>query len=178
MLHLLTLATGFVAGPLAPRAAPALRSLPQPVMLAELDVQSALLAKQSLAASSMHLADSHFSLPSSMNIAETVRKSIKSEGDELLEELFVFFPVVIAGGALTAFALEYIKNFEGKELLPEALTENQFFALIAVSVGAGGFVVLTKTGVLSFLAGALAKGLLDGWNLFANLALKGALLKY
>ena len=73
--------------------------------------------------STLNVADSHFSLPSTLNVAEELRKTLKSEGDEFLDEILVFFPVIVVGGAVAAFGLEYLKNspiFNGEEgFLPE-----------------------------------------------------------
>ena len=183
---LLTLVTGFVAGPLrSSPTAPAMRPGAQPRMLVELaqvDMQSLVIAKQTALPSALNVPDSQYSLPSSMNVAAAaLRKSLKSEGDEILDELLVFFPVFMGGGSITAFVVEYIKRLAAAgapEFLPEGLTDNQFFALAAVVLGSGFFVVLTKTGILATATGLLAKTSLDIWNLFAGVVLKGAILKY
>lgn len=82
---LLTLVTGFVAGPLrSSPTAPAMRPGAQPRMLVELaqvDMQSLVIAKQTALPSALNVPDSQYSLPSSMNVAAAaLRKSLKSEG--------------------------------------------------------------------------------------------------
>jgi len=101
--------------------------------------------------------------------------------DEILDELLVFFPVFIGGGAIAAFVVEYIKRLAAAgapEFLPEGLTDNQFFTLAAVLLGSGVFIVITKIGILGTATGLFAKTSLDIWNLFAGVVLKGAILKY
>lgn len=51
----------------------------------------------------------------------------------------------------------------------------EFLVVPGVAVA---FAALGKFGILGAGSGALAKGLLDGWNVFANVALPGAILKY
>jgi len=104
-------------------------------------------------------------------IAEEIRKTLKSEGDEVLEEIFINFPTAFAGFVITGFALQYAKELADIELpLP---------AQGAAVVGGGAaFVFLGKVGGLGGAAGILAKVSFDAWNLFAGLVLPGALLKY
>jgi len=54
----------------------------------------------------------------------------------------------------------------------------QYIPLLICPVFAGFFVLLGNSGILGAGAGLFFKTLLDLWNVFANLALKGALLKY
>merc|ERR1719201_972010 len=54
----------------------------------------------------------------------------------------------------------------------------EFVALALIPVFAVAFVVLANTGLIGAFAGALAKALLDGWNVIAYTVLPGALLKY
>ena len=108
---------------------------------------------------------------SSIMLAEEIRKTIKSEGDEILEEIFINFPTFFSGGVFAIFALNYFR---------EVLEVDLPTPVAAAGVFGGGvtMVVLSQLGVLNFLSGFVAKVALDGWNLFANVALPGALLKY
>ena len=103
----------------------------------------------------------------------------KSAGDELLEEIFLTFPTVFTGICLAFFASAYIEKSDLTASLAEGLDDLPIpLPLIVVPVVTIGFVGLGKLGVLGAASGTLAKGLLDGWNIFASVALPGALLKY
>jgi len=101
-------------------------------------------------------------------LAEGVRKGLKSEGDELLEELFISFPLFFGGGVLG-----YIVGQGAKDQLPDEKLAAAVAPLVAVVFVVGG-----KTGALGAASGILAKVSFDAWNLFAGLVLPGALLKY
>jgi len=90
----------------------------------------------------------------------------KSEADELLEEVFMSVPLLVGGG---------IVGFIASYPLEEELGDN---AKLAVPATAVFFLAAAKLGILGTAAGFLAKFSLDAWNLFANVALKGAVLKY
>lgn len=120
----------------------------------------------------------------------------KDEFSELFDDFFGLFPIIVSGGAASAFAVSYLKNLKPMqfdvEALPFAVPDlplpelpapveeifDQYGALILVPGLTLLFVVASKFGILNALAGGLAKGLLDGWNVFAGVALKGAYLKY
>ena len=53
-----------------------------------------------------------------------------------------------------------------------------FFEIAIALLVAIGFTGLGATGVLGSISGISAKALLDAWNVFANVALPGAILKY
>jgi len=103
----------------------------------------------------------------------------KSEADELIEEIFITFPVVFAGLLLGFFIVEYVKK-QQERLDIEALNIvfEDYFVFAAVPAFTLAFVAASKVGILGTGSGLLAKGLLDGWNVFAGVALPGALLKY
>ena len=127
MLAFASLVAGFAVGPQVPRAAPVLRpSASKPMMFVEqVDVPTVLLAKQSMLQSTLNVADSQFSLPSTLNVAEELRKSLKSEADELLDEILLLIPVIVGGGSVAAFGLEYIKNLDAQGgFLPEVRAAN------------------------------------------------------
>ena len=89
-------------------------------------------------------------------------------GDAVIDEVFGSFPLVVTGGALGAFGQAYLKKLADVEVpIPAA-------ALGAAVV----FTLLAKAGILNAAAGGLAKLMLDVWNVFAGLVLKGAYLKY
>ena len=90
----------------------------------------------------------------------------KSEADELLEEIFISVPIIVSGGIVG-----YIASYPLEEELGD-------IAKLAVPGAAVFFLVAAKFGILGSAAGFLAKFSLDAWNVFANVALKGAILKY
>jgi hypothetical protein len=102
----------------------------------------------------------------------------KSKADLVLDDIFIYFPIVLGGALLTGFAIQLLKP-----RLPEGLTQAydelpggvQFVVLLG---GGGAFFVLTKIGLLGGVAGFVAKGALDAWNLFATTVLPGAILRY
>ena len=103
----------------------------------------------------------------------------KSGADELVEEVFLNFPLVFTGLCVGAFIVQYIQKAKPLASVADALDGLGFpYQLVAVPAIAVGFAVLGKVGVLGGASGLLAKGLLDGWNVFANLALPGAILRY
>jgi len=115
--------------------------------------------------------------PTMLTVAEEYKWNIqtKSDADLALEEFVIFIPLIVTGAVFGYAALETAKDtFEVD--LPEG-TEVAAYAVACVG-GSIAFVVLTKIGVFGTLAGTLAKALLDGWNAFAGIFLKGALLKY
>ena len=92
----------------------------------------------------------------------------KSQGDEILEEVFINFPLFFSGGVLGFFAGQVaIKNGFDETLAKAAIPA---FAVICLVGG--------NTGVLQTGSGLLAKVSFDAWNLFAGLLLPGAILKY
>jgi hypothetical protein len=99
----------------------------------------------------------------------------KSQGDELLEEIFLNFPLAIVGAVFGYAAVQTAKGVLEVEI-PEG--SEGVVLLVAAVGGAGAFILLTKVGVLGGISGILAKTLLDVWNVIANLVLKGAILKY
>ena len=110
-------------------------------------------------------------MPASMPMAPFINGAslliAKSEGDEALEEVFLNFPLIMTGAVLGGFVVQYAKANDVE--LP---------ATAVVPAVAVATVVASKTGVLSFASGLLAKTALDIWNLFAGLVLQGAILKY
>ena len=63
--------------------------------------------------------------------------------------------------------------------LPDVPEEFEDAASIAIVLAGMVFAVAcSELGVINFLSGTFAKALLDGWNVFANAALPGAILKY
>ena len=128
------------------------------------------------------------------DIVSTSLLLAKSEGDELIEELFGSVPIVVSGGVLAFFISQYIQNLKPLETtIPTAITEKlpelpelpvipeEYDQYVTPAIVVGFtvlFVASANFGLLGSLAGALAKGLLDGWNVFANVALPGAILKY
>lgn len=174
MLAFTTIVAGLVVTPQGPRTI----AVPRPQISAQMLIDPSLADASHISslAASLTVADAgDYSLPSMVNLAEELRKTLKSEGDEFLEEIFGLFPIIVGGGALAAFGVEYVKNLK---VLDAELTDNQVVQLAVVSGGAVAFVVLTKTGILGTVTGLSAKLLLDGWNVIANLVLKGAILKY
>lgn len=123
----------------------------------------------------------------------------KSEADEVIEEVFLAFPIIVAGGLTSAFVVQYIKNLkplsedglltklasdaplpELPELpnidLPEPVTE--YGSLVAVPAFTVVFFLAAKAGFLGTFAGLAAKTSFDAWNIFAQIVLPGAILKY
>jgi hypothetical protein len=99
----------------------------------------------------------------------------KSDLEIAFEDLVIVFPLIVTGAVLGYAALETAKDTFEVEL-PEG-SEGLVYAAACLG-GSLALVVLTKIGVIGGLMGALAKALLDGWNLFAGVVLKGAILKY
>jgi len=98
-----------------------------------------------------------------------------SEADEKIADFFILFPFMVVGSLFGYVALKAAQdNFDVD--LPEGA---EVPATAAACIGGATVLVLvTKAGILGSLAGLLAKTLLDAWNLFAGLVLKGAILKY
>ena len=72
--------------------------------------------------------------------------------------------------------MQQAKPLEGvAEALSELPIPWQFVVIPGVAVV---FTAAGKFGVLNAISGIGAKALLDGWNVFANIALPGAILKY
>jgi len=99
----------------------------------------------------------------------------KSQADELLDEVFINFPLFFVGLIFGYAALETAKSQLDVEL-PEG-SEGVVTAGACLG-GAGFFLILGNSGILGAASGILAKALLDGWNIIASAVLKGALLKY
>ena len=141
--------------------------------------------------------------PTTLLAAEKVRLGLKSEGDELLDEFIVAFPLLFVGVLLAAFGVQYAKKVIAElELdisLPQ-LPEGQnsgllliygFFASPALVLAlvfakeAGAPIPSPEatlspiTGGISVGAGQLAKVSMDVWNLVAPvIGLGDAALKY
>jgi len=114
--------------------------------------------------------------PSTFLLAEELRKSFKSEGDELLEEIFAAFPLVFGGAVFGAFVVQYIRSIEPLEEV-DLLFEDYFF-FVGIATVTLAVVLAGQTGALGAASGIVAKVALDAWNLFAGVVLPGALLKY
>ena len=71
-----------------------------------------------------------------------------------------------------AFAVQYVKKAAVDIDIPS------FAVFAAIPLAAVLFVGAGELGILNQVSGVLAKGLLDGWNLFAVPVLPGAILKY
>lgn len=115
----------------------------------------------------------------SILLAEEIRKSLKSPGDEVIDTIFFNFPTAFAGLVLGYFLVEYAKKTQ--ERLDTAalnIVLEDYFTFIAVPGFCLLFVLAANFGVLGGASGLFAKALLDGWNVFANLLLPGAILKY
>lgn len=114
--------------------------------------------------------------PSTFLLAEELRKGLKSEGDEVLEEIFAAFPLIFGGAVFGAFVVQYIRSIEPLEDV-DILNDDSFLyvGIAAVSVAV---VLAGQTGALGVAGGLVAKVSLDAWNLFAGVVLPGALLKY
>ena len=111
--------------------------------------------------------------------AEEIRKSLKSPGDEILDDVFSNFPTAFTGAVLAFFVVEYAKRLQGRvNIAALDVIFKDYFVFIAIPTFTLLFVVAANLGVLSGASGLLAKGLLDGWNVFATAALPGAILKY
>ena len=141
--------------------------------------------------------------PSTLLAAEAVRKGLKSEGDELLDEFLSSFPLIFVGVLVAAFGVQYVKkqiaDLELDITLPELpegynsglLLIYGFFFSSAIVLGAvfakeAGLPVPSVeaalspvTGGISVGAGLLAKTSMDAWNLVAPvIGLGDAALKY
>jgi hypothetical protein len=110
-------------------------------------------------------------------IQATTEVLAKSKADETLDDIFAAFPIAFTGLVLGGYFLVVGKK-SLQSILPEDLELPEYAALAFIPIFSFGFVIASKAGVLNFLAGTLAKGMLDGWNVFASVALPGALLKY
>ena len=103
----------------------------------------------------------------------------KNDTDELLEEILLAFPTLFSGLVVGAFVLQYIKKSDLTSSVGELLDDFPVpIELFAVPVFAVLFAAAGKFGLLGAISGIVAKTSLDGWNVFANVALKGAILKY
>jgi hypothetical protein len=109
-----------------------------------------------------------------LELAPTVLLA-KSQGDELLEQVFSSFPLAFVGLVFGYAALETAKGVLEVEF-PEG-SEGLVLAAACFG-GAAFFVLLGNSGLLGGVAGVGAKALLDGWNVIAGVVLKGAILKY
>lgn len=140
---LLAPAASFVAGPMAPRSIrPAAVSI-KPQMMIEAIPDAALVH----------------------SLADTTMLLAKSGADDIIEEVFINLPLVVAGGVIAYIgAAGYL--------------EDDDVAKLAAPAGAILFLALGKAGILGVAAGILAKVSLDAWNVFAGVVLKGALLIY
>lgn len=115
----------------------------------------------------------------SILLAEEIRKSLKSPGDEIIDTIFINFPTAFAGLVLGFFVVEYAKKTQERlDVAALNIVLEDYFVFVAVPAVCLAFVVAANVGILGGASGILAKGLLDGWNVFANVALPGALLKY
>jgi hypothetical protein len=115
------------------------------------------------------------SLPTMLTAEYQWNIQTKSDLEIAFEDLVIVFPLIVTGAVLGYAALETAKDTFEVEL-PEG-SEGLVYAAACLG-GSLALVVLTKIGVIGGLMGALAKALLDGWNLFAGVVLKGAILKY
>merc|ERR1712087_771520 len=103
----------------------------------------------------------------------------KSGNDEILEEVFINTPIVVTGLLLGIFVFQYVKNSKWLVAGADFLAEVPFpLEAFFVPLFAFAIFFLGKIGVLGTAGGLGAKALLDGWNVFANVALPGAILKY
>ena len=163
---LLAPAQAFVAGPVAARSLqmrPAAVAQPQMVLpgAAALlpDTAAALLALQLPVLACAEAAPL---------VNDAIMLLAKSEADELLEDFFINFPLFFSGGVLGFFAGQVaIKNGFDENLAKAAIPA---FAVVAIIGG--------NTGILQSGSGLVMKVAFDAWNLFAGVALPGALLKY
>jgi hypothetical protein len=99
----------------------------------------------------------------------------KSEADMLLDDFFGAFPLMVVGALFGYAALQ-----TGKKVLEVEIPENAEIPVsIVAALGGAAFLVLaSNAGILNAISGITAKTALDAWNVFANTALKGAILKY
>ena len=115
----------------------------------------------------------------SILLAEEIRKSLKSPGDEIIDTIFLNFPTAFAGLVLGYFVVEYAKKTQERlDVAALNIVLEDYFVFVAVPAFCLAFVVAANVGILGGASGIFAKALLDGWNVFANVALPGALLKY
>jgi len=164
MLLLLTPAFAFYfVAPVQPAHQPVVIPRSQPQMLLP---QTGFLAPQTA------VMDAH--LPA---IYQTTEILAKSKTDETLDDLFAAFPVFFTGLVLGGFVL-ISAGKAVKDILPEDLEIPEYAALAFIPLFSFTFVAAAKTGLLGAFAGAFAKAGLDAWNVFAQVALPGALLKY
>lgn len=140
-------------------------------------------------------------LPTYLLAAEQIRKSLKSEGDELLDEFVSLFPIIFVVTLFGAFAFQYVKKqvteLELDVSLPELPDDSGLLLLYAfwaspaliigsvfakdagVPVPSPEAVLSPVTGTISLGAGLLAKTSMDAWNLVAPvIGLGDAALKY
>jgi hypothetical protein len=86
---------------------------------------------------------------------------------------------VFTGLCFGFFVVQYLESAKPLESVAEALKGLPFpYEFFVIPVVAIAFAGAGKIGALNAVSGVLAKGLLDGWNLFANVVLPGAILKY
>mmetsp|Transcript_6616 Transcript_6616/g.15346 ORF Transcript_6616/g.15346 Transcript_6616/m.15346 type:complete len:172 (-) Transcript_6616:236-751(-) len=130
-----------------------------------------LLAPPSTGASALFEADAAALVSSTMALAKT-------EADELLEEVFINLPTAVVGLLLAFFVVQYVKSFEPDSDGVLGILFKDYFLFLAAPIFSVLFVLAGKLGLLGAVSGALAKVSLDGWNVFANIALPGAILKY
>lgn len=105
----------------------------------------------------------------------------KSEADEFLDEIAINFPTLVGGAVFGFFVIEYLTKSETFSGIGETLEEIDLpvpLAAVFVPAAAAAIVVLGKTGILGSAGGIFMKVTFDGWNVFANVVLPGALLKY
>merc|ERR1740138_2014917 len=163
LLSLVAPVASFVAGPALPRASLASRAAGIPPI-----VQPSML----IDSTSVDL------LSASDVFSTTASLLAKTKGDEIIEEFF-FFPTALTGLVLAFFVVEYVKTAKPLESVSEALEGLPVpFEFLVVPGVAIAFAAAGKFGVLGAVSGVVAKGSLDGWNVFANVALPGAILKY
>lgn len=162
LLSLLSPASAFVAGPIS---APALRRVPVSVPR-------------------MLLADPPIELAAPIALAPSLLLA-KDGATELLEEIFINFPIIVTGLAFGLFITQYLKLASpwiselGQGDVVGKLSELPFpWEALVIPAFAVAFFALGKAGVLGTVSGLTAKLILDGWNVIANVILKGAILKY
>lgn len=196
----LSLSSALAFSPAARPALPTGRSAVRPTMLlqpADLDAaQSVLDAPTLLLAKSEAdelLADVFAAFPVAFSGAclgafalQYAKKSkpLQTTSTDLPELTFAPVELPLVGSVdLPSFSTKTVDLPSLPELpdvpLPDVPEEFEDAASIAIVLAGMVFAVAcSELGVINFFSGTLAKALLDGWNVFANAALPGAILKY
>ena len=196
----LSLSSALAFSPAARPALPTGRSAVRPTMIlqpADLDAaQSVLDAPTLLLAKSEAdelLADVFAAFPVAFSGAclgafalQYAKKSkpLQTTSTDLPELTFAPVELPLVGSVdLPSFSTKTVDLPSLPELpdvpLPDVPEEFEDAASIAIVLAGMVFAVAcSELGVINFFSGTLAKALLDGWNVFANAALPGAILKY